>query len=94
MSNTSRFLRSLHEAFQGMDRASAEAADLTPLPPPVPPAVILERIRAQDDKPESPQIISFQNQPQNMGEQRIAARKGKEISPEILKKMRDNRADS
>ena len=92
MSDPSNFLSALREAFKELDHASARAAEsIAPeLPAPPPPAMILERIRQLEATPAniSPfrPIQKFESE-----ECRLAARRGQEIDPAILKKMEKNR---
>lgn len=96
MSNTSNFLGALREAFQELDRAKAESAALenTPPPAPVPPATLMKRIRANEKRQSSPETIPFRATLRPSPAVRLAARKGQEISPETLDKMKENRRDS
>ena len=96
MSNTSKFLGALREAFQELDRINAESADLenTHLPTPVPTATLMKRIRANEEPQSGPETIPFRATTRPSPAIRLAARKGREISPETLDKMKENRGDS
>ena len=92
MSKPSNFLSTLQKAFLEMDRAAAESAssELPTLPPPVPPSKILERIRNNDNQNQEKTTPLFMSA-QFSQEFQMAARKGKELSPEAKEKMRENR---
>lgn len=96
MSDESQFFRTLREAFTEIDsnKRKSEEADASSLPVPVPPSKILMRIRANDEESKASPFVEFPQKVSDDRELKLAARKGSEISPDILKKMRDNRDKS
>ena len=93
MSDESQFFQALYEAFKKVDRTIFEESEdvSSRLPDPVPPSTILERIRAKSEEPNTSPFVQFPKEVPEESELRLAARKGADISPENLKKMRDNR---
>lgn len=96
MSHESQFFRTLREAFKENDSNTHENSEVkaSSLPEPVSPSTILQRIRAKDKESNASPFVQFPQKVEEDNEMRLAARKGDEISPDTLEKMRNNREKS
>lgn len=92
MSDPKEILKRLQSAFEELDTADNNSRpDPSVMPKPVPASTMLEKIKSRSSSKSTTNITSFKTPVQGPSEFKMAARDGREISPEILAKMKRNR---
>jgi hypothetical protein len=92
MSELINILKTLKTAFKELDSANEETqSDSSCLPKPVPAATMLEQIKNHQASKSTNNIVALKTPTESTPEFKMAARDGKEISSDILKRMKKNR---
>lgn len=96
MSQPNDILQTLREAFKEMDNTHHEIPQNSPyLPKPIPATTMLEKVKnLQSSDTETSNVTAFPKFCSPSADLQMAAREGKEITSDVLDKMRMNREKS